>query len=69
MDTEPNTPAAVCPPHHWMIDEDDMGRQRWACCKCGLVRQEERRATEVYRLANVSTWGRDEIALVDLERL
>jgi hypothetical protein len=56
--------AAPCPPHHWLIEDDPHGRQRWSCHKCGLVRNEERHLPEARRLPNASTWGRDEAVLV-----
>ena len=59
-------PVASCPPHHWFIG-GSQGRQRWSCQKCGLVRTEERRPIEARRLANMSTWSRDEVALLDAE--
>jgi Zn-finger protein len=57
-------PTSPCPPHHWMID-DRLGHQRWSCQKCGLVRDPERRPADTRRLANVCTWSRDEVALMD----
>jgi hypothetical protein len=67
MAAEPSVPAATCPPHHWLIENDDMGRDRWACCKCGLVRADATRPHEARRLSNVCTWGRDEMALVEVD--
>jgi len=56
----------LCPPHHWLIDDDPgSGQQRWSCARCGLVRQETPRPAEARRLANVATLGRDEVALLD----
>lgn len=61
-------PAPCCPPHHWLIEPDDMGRDRWACQKCGLVRAEQgRRVGETRRLSNLCTWSRDEVALIDVD--
>ena len=67
MAQEPSAPVATCPPHHWLIERDDHGRDRWACQRCGLVRATERRSPEGRRLSNVSTWGRDEVALLDID--
>jgi len=67
MAAETSPPAVACPPHHWLIQPDDMGRDRWACQKCGLVRAETGRRPDVRRLSNVCTWSRDEIALLDVE--
>ncbi|HEY7062090.1 MAG TPA: hypothetical protein VII06_11465 [Chloroflexota bacterium] len=66
MAADPTPAAATCPPHHWLIERDDMGRDRWACQKCGLVRAAAARPAETRRLSNVSTWSRDEVALLDL---
>ena len=59
-------PTPSCPPHHWIID-DHLGHQRWSCQKCGLVRDAERRSADTRRLANVCTWSRDEVALMDVD--
>jgi Zn-finger protein len=59
-----HVPDITCPPHHWLIDSAS-GQERWACRKCGLVRQQERRWDAVQRLANSATWSRDEIALME----
>ena len=67
MAADPAPTPASCPPHHWLIEPDDMGRDRWACQKCGLVRDDARRPAETRRLSNVSTWSRDEVALLDLD--
>jgi Zn-finger protein len=60
-------PIATCPPHHWLIERDDMGRDRWACQKCGLVRADAVRQAKTRRLSNVCTWSRDEVALLDAD--
>lgn len=65
MAAEITPPTASCPPHHWLIEPDDMGRDRWACQKCGLVRAASARRAEPRRLSNISTWSRDEVALLD----
>ena len=65
MAVETAPPTALCPPHHWLIEPDDMGRDRWACQKCGLVRADAARRTEMRRLSNACTWSRDEVALLD----
>jgi hypothetical protein len=44
-----------------------MGRDRWACQRCGLVRAETERRPATRRLTNVCTWSRDEVALLDVE--
>ena len=67
MAAESSAPAATCPPHHWMIENDDRGRDRWACCRCGLVRAEAARPAGSRRLSNVCTWGRDEMVLVEVD--
>jgi hypothetical protein len=67
MAAQSSQPNASCPPHHWLIEPDDMGRDRWACQKCGLVRADTARRAETRRLSNVSTWSRDEVALLDEE--
>ena len=61
--------TATCPPHHWLIERDDMGRDRWACQKCSLVRAQPGRPAETRRLSNVCTWSRDEVALLDDDAL
>ena len=33
--------AAVCPPHHWLIEEHPNGLQHWACCRCGCEREQQ----------------------------
>ena len=53
-----------CPPHHWLIGGERSDEQ-WCCQKCGLLRRPARRVVEARRLANVSTWSRDEIALAE----
>ncbi|HLH22902.1 MAG TPA: hypothetical protein VK066_10285 [Chloroflexota bacterium] len=60
-------PAASCPPHHWLIERDDMGRDRWACQKCGLVRADGGGRADTRRLSNVCTWSRDEVVLLDVD--
>jgi hypothetical protein len=65
MAAEIAPPTVACPPHHWLIEPDDMGRDRWACQKCGLVRADAARRAETRRFSNVSTWSRDEVALLD----
>jgi hypothetical protein len=67
MDAEASSLTRSCPPHHWLIDDDSPGGERWSCRKCGLVRTPERRPIEPNRLANVCTWSRDEVALVDVD--
>ncbi len=67
MSAESPAPAVTCPPHYWLIASDEMGRDRWSCHKCGLVRADARRPTEARRLSNVCTWGRDEVALVEVD--
>lgn len=29
----------VCPPHHWLVEEQAGGVQRWACYRCGEERE------------------------------
>ncbi len=67
MAAETPLPIASCPPHHWLIERDDLARERWACQKCGLVRPESGRAADARRLSNVCTWSRDEVALMDAD--
>ena len=31
--------AATCPPHHWLVEEQPTGLQRWACYRCGEERE------------------------------
>jgi hypothetical protein len=60
--------TAICPPHHWLIDDEPSdGRERWSCQRCGLVRRETPRPAAARRLANVATLGRDEVALLDAD--
>ena len=33
--------AALCPPHHWWIEELTGGWQRWECYRCGFERKQE----------------------------
>ncbi|HZS02397.1 MAG TPA: hypothetical protein VFE37_27020 [Chloroflexota bacterium] len=65
MAAQTTSPFATCPPHHWLIQADDMGRDRWACQKCGLVRAEAEQRADARRFTNVCTWSRDEVALLD----
>jgi hypothetical protein len=58
------TTGGTCPPHHWLIEDDPYGKQRWSCHRCGLVRNEQRRLPEARRLPSASTWGRDEAVLI-----
>jgi hypothetical protein len=67
MAAETTPPVASCPPHHWLIERDDMGRDRWACQRCGFVRADAARRADSRRLSNVCTWSRDEVALLDVE--
>ena len=67
MAADPMPPAPSCPPHHWLIERDDLGRDRWACQRCGLVRADHGRVVETRRLSNVCTWSRDEVALLDVD--
>ncbi len=67
MDAAPPTAVSPCPPHHWLIDQDTSGRERWSCQRCGLVRDAGRGPAEARRLVNVCTWSRDEVALLDDE--
>ncbi len=30
---------AACPPHHWFVEEQPGGLQRWACYRCGQERE------------------------------
>jgi hypothetical protein len=68
MAAERTAPEPSCPPHYWLFEPDDLGRDRWACQKCGLVRANANRPAETRRLSNVSTWSRDEVALLDIDR-
>lgn len=33
--------VATCPPHHWLVEEQPGGLQRWACYRCGEQREHQ----------------------------
>ena len=65
MAVAPIASTQTCPPHHWLIDGDARGHERWSCQRCGVVRDTTVRPLEARRLANVCTWSRDEVVLLD----
>jgi hypothetical protein len=30
----------LCPPHHWLVEEQSGGLQHWACYRCGAEREQ-----------------------------